>query len=91
MAKIPILDLTDEAVELTEIILASGLLLKTADRDAAHIALASVHQMDVLLSWNCRHIANGAVQVGLRRLLRFVEVRAASSCTPDEMIGESYE
>jgi len=26
--------------------------------DAAHIAIASVHEMDFLLTWNCRHIAN---------------------------------
>ncbi len=91
VVKIPILDLTDEAVELTEVILSSGLLPKTADRDAAHIALASVHQMDILLSWNCRHITNGAVQVGLRPPSRFFEIRAPVLCTPDEMIGDSYE
>ena len=26
--------------------------------DAAHIAIAAVTQMDVLLTWNCRHMAN---------------------------------
>ena len=26
--------------------------------DAAHIATASVYGMDVLLTWNCRHMAN---------------------------------
>ena len=36
--------------------------------DAAHIALATVHEMDVLLSRNCRHIANAAIQARLRRL-----------------------
>src|SRR5687767_6321564 len=42
--------------------LASGLIEKLvlpskAARDAAHIAVASVHGMDFLLTWNCTHIA----------------------------------
>src|SRR6266571_848638 len=60
MTGITLLRSTDEAEKLTQRILDSGLLPTDADRDAAHIALATVHQMDVLLSWNCRHIANAA-------------------------------
>ena len=26
--------------------------------DALHLAVASYHEMDVLLTWNCRHLAN---------------------------------
>ena len=29
-----------------------------ADGDALHLALATVHECDILVSWNCRHIAN---------------------------------
>lgn len=50
MAGITLLDLTDEANALTKTILGSRLLPASADRDAAHIALASVHEMDLLLS-----------------------------------------
>jgi len=35
--------------------------IKAAD-DAAHIALAVVNGMDYLLTWNCTHIANAAIQ-----------------------------
>ena len=48
MAQIKLLDLTDEANALTKGILASGLLPADADRDAAHIALATVHELDLL-------------------------------------------
>jgi hypothetical protein len=58
VASTKLLDLTDDANALTKVILRSGVLPAAADRDAAHIALATVHQMDILLSWNCRHIAN---------------------------------
>ena len=62
VAQIKLLDLTDDANALTKDILRSGVLPAEADRDAAHIALATVHEMDILLSWNCRHIANAFIQ-----------------------------
>lgn len=91
MAQIKLLDLTDEANALTKDILASGLLPAAADRDAAHIALATVHEMDVLLSWNCRHIANAAIQTRLRRLVEKSGFALPVLCTPDELTGELYE
>jgi len=91
MAQIKLLDLTDEANALTKDILASGLLAADADRDAAHIALATVHEMDILLSWNCRHIANAAIQARLRRLAEKSGYALPVLCTPDELTGELYE
>ena len=91
MAEIKLVDLTDEANALTKEILASGLLPADADRDAAHIALATVHEMDILLSWNCRHIANAAIQARLRRLVEKSGYALPVLCTPDELTGELYE
>jgi hypothetical protein len=91
MAQIKLLDLTDEANALTKDILVSGLLPARADRDAAHIALATVHEMDILLSWNCRHIANATIQARLRRLVERSGFALPVLCTPDELTGELYE
>ena len=91
VAQIKLLDLTDEANALTKDILASGLLPADADRDAAHIALATVHEMDILLSWNCRHIANAVIQARLRRLVEKSGFTLPVLCTPDELTGELYE
>src|SRR5271156_5649613 len=54
MRDIKLLRLTDDTEALTRRILDSGLLPLDADRDAAHIALATIYEMDILLSWNCR-------------------------------------
>ena len=91
MAQIKLLDLTDEANSLTKDILASGLLPAEADRDAAHIALPTVHEMDILLSWNCRHIANAAIQARLRRLVEKSGFALPVLCTPEELAGADYE
>jgi hypothetical protein len=49
-------------IRLGKDILGSGVRPADADRDAAHIALATVHEMDMLLTWYCRHIANAFIQ-----------------------------
>jgi hypothetical protein len=90
MAGIPLLDLTHEASTLTKSILSSGVVPTSADRDAAHIALATVHEMDILLSWNCRHIANAAIQGRLRRLAEKSGYTLPVLCTPDGLTGELY-
>ena len=91
MAGITLLRSTDEAETLTQRILDSGLLPTDTDRDAAHIALATVHAMDVLLSWNCRHIANAAIQARLRELAAKLDLKLPVLCTLDELTGELYE
>ena len=91
MAGIPLLRSIEEAEMLTQRILDSGLLAPGADRDAAHIALATVYEMDILLSWNCRHIANVAIQARLRELAKKSGLILPELCTLDELAGELYE
>lgn len=55
---IPLLDVTESARELAEQILRAGAVPSKAALDAGHIAVAAVHGVDFLLTWNCRHIAN---------------------------------
>jgi len=87
-ADLPIVDLTSAAEKLAGKILRSGLLPANADGDTAHIALATAHNLDILLTWNCRHIANGAIQVRLRRLVEASGFELPAICTPEEMLGD---
>jgi hypothetical protein len=66
---VPLVRATDEVKELAAKILASGLLPVTAGSDATHDALASVYEMDILLTWNSRHIANAAIRKRLRKIV----------------------
>jgi len=91
LAHMAVLRVNEEAENLTLQILDSGLLPATADRDAAHIALATIYEMDILLSWNCRHIANAAIQAPLRRLMEKSGFALPVLCTPDELTGDLYE
>lgn len=88
---VPLLRVTDAAKEFARQVLTSGLLPASADRDAVHIALASAYEMDILLSWNCRHIANGAIQARLRRLADTAGFTLPVLCTPEELMSNDYE
>ena len=55
---VPILADSVQARTLAKAIVEAGLLPQKAGIDALHLAMAAVHEVDVLLTWNCRHLAN---------------------------------
>jgi predicted nucleic acid-binding protein len=65
-----LLDITPEVAELASSILASGRIPRKAATDAAHIAIAAVHGMDFLVTWNCVHIANATIAKALALIYR---------------------
>src|SRR2546430_224175 len=67
---LPLLEITPEVTELAIGILASGKIPRKAATDAAHIAVAAVHGMDFLITWNCVHIANAAIAKALASICR---------------------
>ena len=91
MRSVPLLRVTDEVKKLAGKILASALLPATADRDATHIALASVYEMDILLTWNSRHIANAAIRLRLRKVVEAAGFTLPVICTPEELVGTDDE
>ena len=85
---LPLLDITPEVMELATGILASGKIPRKAATDAAHIAIATVHGMDFLVTWNCVHIANAAIARSLASICREYECECPVICTPEELMGE---
>lgn len=53
-----LLEVTIECYELARYYITSGILAARKMEDALHVAIATVHEMDVLVSWNHRHMAN---------------------------------
>lgn len=85
---LPLLDLTTDVDELAVKIMDSGLLPLQASRDAIHIAVASVHNVDILLTWNCKHIANAVILKELGRVIASTGYEIPVICTPEELCGE---
>jgi hypothetical protein len=57
--------------------------------DALHLALASFHKCDFLLTWNCRHLANANKFGHIRRINNLLGIYVPSLVTPLELLGES--
>jgi predicted nucleic acid-binding protein len=53
-----LLEITSEAVELSEIYLKNGAIPKSEPEDALHIAIATIAQIESLASWNFKHIVS---------------------------------
>ncbi len=91
VADLALLQSTEEARKLTQNIMDSRLVPAKAGGDAAHIALATFHKMDILLTWNCRHIANAFILGRLRRLIEADGYSVPTICTPEELLQQTYE
>ena len=85
---LPLLDLTEAVNDVAKALMNSGLLPPKATRDAVHIAVSSVHGVDILLTWNCRHIANAAIMKELGTIVAGCGYEMPIPCTPEELLGD---
>lgn len=66
-----------------------GALPGKAQADALHIAIAAVHSIDYLLTWNCRHIDNPATKPLVRKVCSEEGYLCPEICTPIEIMEVS--
>jgi predicted nucleic acid-binding protein len=92
LAGLPELDLNEDVENLTADIMATGALPPAAGRDAAHIAVTCVYRIDILLTWNCKHIANPHIQRQIKKVVERHGYEMPILCTPDQLLAtESNE
>ncbi|MCZ8189749.1 MAG: type II toxin-antitoxin system VapC family toxin [Microcystis sp. LE19-338.1B] len=87
LANLSLLDLNQAVLDLAEQFLERSNLPAKADIDAVHIAVATVHGMDYLLTWNCKHIANAQIQGKLAEISLDFGYELPILCTPYELLG----
>ncbi|MEF8756410.1 MAG: type II toxin-antitoxin system VapC family toxin [Accumulibacter sp.] len=85
---VPLLLITEQALLIAEALVQLGIVPIQAAEDALHIAVATVHAVDYLLTWNCRHIANPEIQRGIAEYLDRIGLYLPFICTPEELLGE---
>lgn len=84
---VPLLEITSDATELARTLIERGSLPSKAEADALHIALAAVHGVEFLLTWNCKHIANARMRPRIETLCRAAGYSPPILCTPEELTG----
>src|SRR5215210_1488193 len=62
-------------------------LMPAAPGDALHLALASFHKCDFLVTWNCRHLANANKFSHIRRVNALLGLFVPALVTPLELLG----
>jgi hypothetical protein len=88
LQSIPRLGITDAAGDLAAKLVASGAVPRKAAEDAVHIAVATVHGVDYLLTWNCKHIANASMRQAIERVCREAGYEPPVICTPEELMND---
>jgi len=84
----PLLELNKDVKDLAAQFQARSNLPSFAADDTVHIAAATVHVMDYLLTWNCKHIANAQIQNKLSEISIEFGYNLPRICTPYELMGE---
>jgi len=86
IAGIPELNVTDEVGELARMLIEQIPIPRKAQLDAFHIAIAAVHGIDYLLTWNCTHINNAELRPRIEAICRFQGFEPPIICTPQELL-----
>ena len=65
---LPLLTIEDEIAEIVDVYIQHKVMPADPAGDALHLAIASFHKCDFLVTWNCRHIANANKFGHIRRI-----------------------
>lgn len=82
-----VLETTAAALDLAKELIHKGALPAKAADDALHVAVAAVHAIPYLLTWNCRHLANATMRPIIESVCAGKGFKAPIICTPEELLG----
>lgn len=82
----PHLELNDKVEKMARVYMEKLEIPKKSFRDAAHLAVACVHNIDYLVTWNCAHLANGELIKKLMKINESFGIHTPIICTPEELM-----
>ena len=91
IAQLRILPYSDEITEVVEAYFAHKLMPREAQGDADHLALVSFHNCDLLVTWNCKHLANANKFGHIHRINRLLGLRTPALGTPQQLLEQDDE
>ena len=84
---LPAIPVEDDIREIVEVYIQHHVMPKDPLGDALHLALASFHKLDYLLTWNCQHLANANKFSHIRRVNTLLNLHIPMLVTPLELMG----
>ena len=88
---LPLVPIEPAIAEIVEAYIRHRLMPAVPGGDALHLALASYHKCDFLVTWNCRHLANANKFGHIRRVNTMLGLFVPSLVTPLELLGGGYD
>lgn len=89
--ELQLLELAPPIAEIVEAYVRHRLMPEDPAGDALHLALASYHKCEFMVTWNCRHLANANKYGHIRRVNNLLGLYVPVLATPLELLGEGYE
>jgi predicted nucleic acid-binding protein len=86
--ELPVLDLNPRIDAIVQTYVATLLMPQQPAADAVHLALASFHGCDALLTWNCVHLANPNKFRHIEKVNRRLGLAVPAVITPLELLGD---
>ncbi len=86
--ELPLLDLTEGINATVQAYIKSMLMPRQPNADAIHLALASYYACDVLLTWNCVHLANPNKLGHIESVNRRLGLSVPAVVTPLQFLGD---
>lgn len=83
-----VLEISPEMDMLVEKLLDSGAVPRNARPDAQHIAIATGHGVDYLVSWNHKHIVNENKREHIKQICQEAGFQSITICTPIELMED---
>lgn len=89
MKDIPLIPTGPAIAEIVQSYVNHKLMPKKPLNDAFHLASASFHKCDFLLTWNCNHLANANKFRHIHRINTMLELYTPILTTPFQLLGEN--
>ena len=86
LTALPALDIDASTIEIVQAYVERRVMPQDPGGDALHLALASVHRCDFLVTWNCRHLANANKFDHIRRVNTLLGLYVPALVTPLELL-----
>jgi hypothetical protein len=88
---LPLVPVEPPIVDIVKTYLQHKLMPVDPGGDALHLAIASFHKCDFLVTWNCKHLANANKIGHIRRVNTMLGLFVPAVVTPLEMLGGKDE
>lgn len=88
---LPLVEITPSIAEIVDAYVRHRLMPSDPAGDALHLALASFHRCDFLVTWNCLHLANANKFGHIRRVNGVLGLTVPVLTTPLELLGGNDE